>query len=383
MSTESTTTSIPSEPTRQLDWFDNIENIRPTRSGHSAAAVLAAATAPVVTINEAREKFTNAMKEAETAVDPLTTMVQFVKWFDDHFLSGKTSVLHPMLYQILTKYGTERRYRNDERIMKLWLRLADNFPERGFAVMQLACSRGSCKELAKFYIFWSRMYEYAEQMDRAREILRRGIFNRATPITELNEATDALEVRILRWTMEKEKRQAELDLSDDDYSNMEDTRRMFGQIEVEETERGYRAPTVRTDTSTPKKLNIRAPIKADFDVYVEEEEEESSSQNSNWSIPKVEEELSSDPDWQSIFGYQDTPGIHLDITENTVTHKGGIIKVKPSPEQPLAAFSVYCETQKTKLKFAVRRELVYNCSIEEAYVQQLLQNDGKDDCQNF
>lgn len=66
-----------------------------------------------------------------------------------------------MLYQILTKYGTDNRYRNDERIMKLWLRLADNFPERGFAVMQLACSRGSCKQLAKFYIFWSRMYEYS------------------------------------------------------------------------------------------------------------------------------------------------------------------------------------------------------------------------------
>lgn len=92
MSTESTD-STTSQPTRQLDWFDNIENIRPVRGGHSAAAVMAAATAPIVTINEAREKFAKAFTEADAAEDPLTILVQFVKWFDDHFLSGKTRLL--------------------------------------------------------------------------------------------------------------------------------------------------------------------------------------------------------------------------------------------------------------------------------------------------
>ena len=156
------TTSSEGQPAmRQLDWLDNVENIRPVRGGHSAAAVMASVNAPVVTVSEARERFSRAMEAAENAEDPLPVMIQYVKWFDDHFLSGKVGVLQPMLYQILTKYGTDPRYRNDERIMKLWLKLADNFPERGFAVMQLACSRGSCKELAKFYIFWSKMYEYA------------------------------------------------------------------------------------------------------------------------------------------------------------------------------------------------------------------------------
>lgn len=98
--------------------------------------------------------------------------------------------------------------------------------------------------------------------------------------------------------MEKEQRQAELDFSDDDYSEMDDGRRVFGRMDVEQTERGYRVPTFRADTSTPKKLNVKPAVKPDFDVYVEEEEDESYSQNSNWSIPKIEEELSSDPDWQ-------------------------------------------------------------------------------------
>ena len=78
----------------------------------------------------------------------------------------------------------------------------------------------------------SLIVTFIEQMDRAREILNRGNFNRATPITELNEASDALECRILRWTLEKEKKQAELDFSDDDYTDIDEARRVFGRMEV-------------------------------------------------------------------------------------------------------------------------------------------------------
>jgi hypothetical protein len=50
-------------------------------------------------------------------------------------------------------------YKNDERLLKLWLNLAENFPESGLAVMEFAFSKGSCRQLAKFYINWSRMYQ--------------------------------------------------------------------------------------------------------------------------------------------------------------------------------------------------------------------------------
>lgn len=51
------------------------------------------------------------------------------------------------------------RYKNDERIMKLWVKLAESFPESGLAVMEFAYTKGSCRELAKFYIRWSEMYQ--------------------------------------------------------------------------------------------------------------------------------------------------------------------------------------------------------------------------------
>ena len=151
---------MASQQSRQIDWMDNMENMRPLRGGRPAAAVLASAS-PNVTIEEAKQKFEDEFANADKMEDPLDVMIKFVHWFQWNIPSGRVDILQPMVYRILAKYGTDPRYRNDERTMKLWLTLADNFPERGFAVMELACSRGSCRELAKFYIFWSKMYEYA------------------------------------------------------------------------------------------------------------------------------------------------------------------------------------------------------------------------------
>lgn len=44
-------------------------------------------------------------------------------------------------------------------MLKLWLKLADAFPESGLAVMRFAFTRGSCRQLAKFYIRWSEAYQ--------------------------------------------------------------------------------------------------------------------------------------------------------------------------------------------------------------------------------
>lgn len=69
------------------------------------------------------------------------------------------SVLYPMLYKICSMFGIIPRYENDERILKLWLKLAERFPQRGLAVMDFAHTKGSCRQLANFYVRWSEMYE--------------------------------------------------------------------------------------------------------------------------------------------------------------------------------------------------------------------------------
>ena len=99
--------------------------------------------------------------------------------------------------------------------------------------------------------------------------------------------------------MEKQKKEEDCDFSDDDDLNFIETRKVFRKFEVEETKLGYRAPTVRDDTSTPKKVKINPQIKADFEIFVDDNSDDYAPTNSsNFVIPKIEDELSSDPDWQ-------------------------------------------------------------------------------------
>jgi hypothetical protein len=72
-------------------------------------------------------------------------MCQYVSWFEEHFPSGKQKYFYPILYKICTTFCTMDTYKNDERLLKLWLKLAENFPESELAVMEFGES--SCENL--------------------------------------------------------------------------------------------------------------------------------------------------------------------------------------------------------------------------------------------
>lgn len=100
-------------------------------------------------------EFANASSQA----DPLESMYRFCSWFEEHFPSGKQKHFCPLLYKICTTYSVWETYQNDERLLKLWLKLTENFPESGLAIMEFAHAKGSCRQLAKFYVHWSEMYQ--------------------------------------------------------------------------------------------------------------------------------------------------------------------------------------------------------------------------------
>lgn len=146
----------------QNDWFENVENFRPLRGGRKADTLNQVASGMKKTTNlEAEKKFKECFAASECNIeDPLSEMCKFVLWFEEHFPSGNYRTFYPMLYKICTTFCIMPQYRNDERILKLWLKLAASFPESGFAMMEFAFTKGSCRELAKFYIRWSEMYEF-------------------------------------------------------------------------------------------------------------------------------------------------------------------------------------------------------------------------------
>jgi hypothetical protein len=142
------------------DWFTNVENLKPVRGGRRAATLNSVAkNAFHVTDKEAEAKFRENWEEAKKSEDPLGVFWHFCVWFDEHFPSGKPRLFYPMLYKICINYGNDGRYQHDERLLKLWVMLAENFPERGLAVFDFAYARGSLKTMAKFYVRWAEMYE--------------------------------------------------------------------------------------------------------------------------------------------------------------------------------------------------------------------------------
>lgn len=48
--------------------------------------------------------------------------------FEEHFPSGKQRLFYPMVYTVLSIYSVMEIYKNDDRILKLWIKLAESFP---------------------------------------------------------------------------------------------------------------------------------------------------------------------------------------------------------------------------------------------------------------
>uniref|UniRef100_A0A7E4UUI4 BUB1 N-terminal domain-containing protein n=1 Tax=Panagrellus redivivus TaxID=6233 RepID=A0A7E4UUI4_PANRE len=393
----------PSE-SRPTDWLDNVENIRPSRTGLSAAAVIAAGNAnneAAITIEAAQAKFTEAFAIADTTKDPLEMMMIYFRWFKDNFPAYRADVLQPMLYQVVTSYGTLPRYKNDDRIMKLWLQMADNFPERGFAVMELAFSRGSCRGIAKFFIAWARMYEYADQYSRSKDILNLGIESHATPLPDLHDALDALEVRQMVRIAQRDAAGLEDDDDEEIEHDADGGRQAFAGITIiHEGERRFRAPVNRgTSFSETPRFPIPMPLNATpaashgngFTPYADEmttpamsrrtaiprNQPAPSNDNDDFEIFSEETEgatprLEEDPDYMSIFGFhymKERPKMRIFDAENLVPRKqlgeNGIISKMPKPDEDLPSFEVYVETVKPKLKFAVRKTIAMGLSTEE------------------
>ncbi|VDM25062.1 unnamed protein product [Toxocara canis] len=181
------------------EWELNRENIRPLRGGRNVHAINNVFGGAKVSIKEAESKFESDLIEAETSSDPLEICVKYVAWFEEHFPTGKQSHLYPMLTRIINKFGYREEYLNDERMLKMWFKLAENRgnanPE---ALFERAFTAGCCRQMAKFYIRWAEMREDMRDIEGARSILNQARDNGAVPLSLLNQAIDEFEMRQLR-----------------------------------------------------------------------------------------------------------------------------------------------------------------------------------------
>ncbi|CAD5229592.1 unnamed protein product [Bursaphelenchus okinawaensis] len=402
------------------DWFANVENIRPVRGGRSAQtlATLGRGSAKLSHL-EVENKFREEIRTARKAEDPLAVMINFLKWFQEQFPSGKASLLYPMLYKACITFGNDKRFQMDERMLKLWTELAENFPERGLAVMQFAYTRGSLRHMAKFYIRWSDMYDTMKNSKKAREILQLGISNCAVPIDLLHEARDRLEMRLVRDCVlaknldDSDYEEMDMDHSEDpdfDYSAYTQPRRPIARLQgLGDT---GEAPMIRKALSTPlgpiRGLPQMTP-QPSFEILADTPVQQTPRQTTGSKKAKrLADEFAEDPDYMSLFGFFDhrpKANLHLHTDENNPrpsNWKECGVKEIIETAIPEAEFEIYSDEPETqpkaapivpktprtgpvKAKMKLRKDFALEMSIEEGYAMLIENNKVKmfGDCAPF
>ncbi|KAI6243884.1 BUB1 N-terminal domain-containing protein [Aphelenchoides fujianensis] len=231
------------------DFLANVENLRPVRRGRRAATLGALCSRQTtVTNREAEEKFRAEWQKADDDPDPLAVLWHFVTWFDEHFPSGRPSLLYPMLYKICT----------------------------------------------------TEMYDSFGNPNKARETLELGFNNRATPVSLLHEAKNTLEMRLMRDAM----LQQQADHSDHEEQDMERSG------SCAEWASGPKAPMFRIPRGNPGVVRSKLQVAANdsFEVLADEPPPAapapSASTAADWSTAR---EFADDPEFQA----SDLPSIHL------------------------------------------------------------------------
>lgn len=108
--------------------FDNAkENIQPLASGRNAERLEAALNAESQheiheQINEQRREFERAI-DSYSGDDPLEIWYNYIQWIEQSYpKSGKETALNDVISTCLSKFENEDRYRQDRRMIKLFIK---------------------------------------------------------------------------------------------------------------------------------------------------------------------------------------------------------------------------------------------------------------------
>ncbi|KAH8372739.1 hypothetical protein KR009_004288 [Drosophila setifemur] len=166
------------------------ENIQPLASGRNVSLLQASLSQDSVQGQEllAQRKQMEEEVRSYTGEDPLGPWYDYVCWIEQSYPAGGSgSGLQAVLYQCLTKFEKDERYRQDRRLVKLFIKFMEKQKDQIECYQQMY-NNGIGTMLADFYIAWAYSYDLSGNMRKADEIFRQGLECRAEPLEELREA---------------------------------------------------------------------------------------------------------------------------------------------------------------------------------------------------
>ncbi|TMW47884.1 hypothetical protein DOY81_007034 [Sarcophaga bullata] len=171
-----------------MDFDSAKENIQPLAQGRNASILQASLKI------ESPQELLAQRRELEKEIhnyngdDPLSVWYNYVEWIEQSFPSGgKESGLKEVLSKCLSKFESDERYKQDRRMIKLYIKFIDGLQDPAECYQQLF-NAGIGTMVADFYIAWAYCYDLADNIRKADEVFRRGISCRAQPLEDLQEA---------------------------------------------------------------------------------------------------------------------------------------------------------------------------------------------------
>ncbi|XP_016956848.1 protein kinase 4 [Drosophila biarmipes] len=161
--------------------------------GAGAGAGVVAAGAPPLASPDEMHGFLKDKQAWEHAIslyqgpDPLDHWYNYICWYENHAHSDPELKFRETLERCLTVYEHNDYYRQDARLVRLWLKyIAMQTDPLHF--FQVLFQRGTGRQVAAFYIGWAAYYESREEFKDAEAVFNLAFQEKAQSNSELQHA---------------------------------------------------------------------------------------------------------------------------------------------------------------------------------------------------
>ncbi|KXJ82894.1 hypothetical protein RP20_CCG010316 [Aedes albopictus] len=132
---------------------------------------------------------------AYSGADSLDIWFNYICWLEQHKVFDKDGGFRKILEQCLSNFENFENYKQDVRMVKLWMKFID-MQANPLNLYQFLYKKNVGTQCACFYIGWAHYYDAANAFKQAESIYNLGIQVKAQPMDELQEAQNKFRLSI-------------------------------------------------------------------------------------------------------------------------------------------------------------------------------------------
>jgi checkpoint serine/threonine-protein kinase len=179
-----------------MDFDLSKENIQPLRGGRNVSQLGVALQAQSDMdhqreLMQQRGEFEKLIR-TYTGDDPLENWYTYISWVEQSYpKQGHEGNLVPLLEQCLKLFENDKRYREDRRLCKLFIKYIDQ-QQNPLELYHMMYTQGLCRGCADMYRAWAYYFEAASDFQNAHQVFECGKKQLAQPYEELQNAHENL-----------------------------------------------------------------------------------------------------------------------------------------------------------------------------------------------